>query len=195
MTIQPVTLEGAHIRLEPMSSDHLDGLCDVGLDQDLWRFTATLIRSRDDMRRYIETALNEQEQKKSLPFVTVLKAGNKVIGSTRFGSIDVPNRRVEIGWMWIGRDWQRTTVNTEAKHLMLRYAFETWQVNRVELKTDRLNERSRNAMLRIGAKEEGILRSHMVVPSGRLRDTVYYSIIAGEWPDVKKKLETMLGRK
>src|SRR5687767_1883857 len=144
------------------------------------------------MTKYIETALNEQKHGISLPFATVEKASKRIVGSTRFGNIDVNNRRVEIGWTWIGKDWQRTFVNTESKFLMLQQAFEIWKCIRVEFKTDSLNEKSRNAILRIGAKEEGVFRQHMITDSGRLRDSVYYSILDREWQEVKSNLEAKL---
>jgi RimJ/RimL family protein N-acetyltransferase len=144
------------------------------------------------MEDYIRTALAEQAQGISLPFGTVHKPSGRTVGSTRFGNIDRENRRVEIGWTWIGRPWQRTAVNTEAKYLMLRHAFEVWDCLRVEFKTDRLNEQSRRALLRIGAKEEGMLRSHMITATGRVRDSVYFSIIAAEWPEARARLEEKL---
>jgi RimJ/RimL family protein N-acetyltransferase len=116
------------------------------------------------------------------------------MGSTRFGNIDAPNHRVEIGWTWIGKPWQRTPVNTEAKFLMLQHAFEVWQCIRVEFKTDALNTRSRAAIARLGAKEEGIFRHHMITESGRLRDSVYFSIINDEWPEVKTLLQKLLAK-
>jgi RimJ/RimL family protein N-acetyltransferase len=150
------------------------------------------MRSAEDLRRYLETAVRERTEGRSMPFATVAKAAGKPIGSTRFGNIDHEHRRVEIGWTWIGRDWQRTAVNTEAKLLMLGHAFERWGVLRVELKTDALNERSRAAIRRIGATEEGIFRKHMVTDSGRFRDSAYYSITDDEWPRVKAGLEARL---
>ncbi|GIV95995.1 MAG: N-acetyltransferase [Herpetosiphonaceae bacterium] len=194
MIVKTVTLEGQYVRLEPLALAHLDDLCAVGLDEDLWRWTISIIRSPEDLRDYIEEALAGCEKGTMLPFAIVEKAGGRAIGSTRYGNIDRSNRRVEIGWTWIGQPWQRTAVNTEAKYLLLRHAFETLGCIRVELKTDALNERSRRAILRIGAREEGILRKHMITPSGRVRDTVYYSIIDSEWPAVKADLEARLAR-
>ena len=194
MNVEPVTLEGKVIRLEPLSLDHHAQLCQVGLEPGIWRWTTTAVSTPDDMRAYIENALKAQAEGSALPFATIEKSAGRVVGSTRFGNIDRANRRVEIGWTWIGLLWQRTSVNTEAKYLMLRHAFETWGCIRVELKTDVLNERSRNAILRIGAKQEGILRQHMIVPGGRLRDSVYFSIIDREWPEVKARLEEKLAR-
>ncbi|HSC48211.1 MAG TPA: GNAT family protein [Gammaproteobacteria bacterium] len=190
--IVPCILEGAHVRLEPLSSAHLDGLCAVGLDPDLWRWIPNQVRNEEDMRRYVETALDEQRRGVSLPFATLLKSSGQVIGSTRYGNVSLENHRVEIGWTWIGRSWQRSSVNTEAKYLMLRHAFETLGCKRVELKTDALNERSRNAILRIGAKQEGILRRHTLTDTGRMRDTVYFSILDDEWPAVRARLEQRL---
>jgi RimJ/RimL family protein N-acetyltransferase len=175
--------------------EHHARLCEVGLDEALWRWTTTLIRTPEEMRAYLEAALAEEAAGVSLPFVTIERASGRIVGSTRYGNIDPANRRVEIGWTWVGRDWQRTFVNTEAKYLMLRHAFETLGCIRVEFKTDSLNERSRNALLRIGAREEGTFRNHMIVHDGRLRHSVYFSIIDSEWPEVKAALEEKLSRK
>jgi RimJ/RimL family protein N-acetyltransferase len=185
-------LEGAAIRLEPLGLHHLAGLCEVGLDPALWRFTVSRVLDRAAMERYVETALDERRAGTALPFATVWRETGQVIGSTRFGNASAANRRVEIGWTWLGRPWQRTRANTEAKYLMLRHAFDAWGCVRVEFKTSALNERSRAAILRIGAREEGILRRHMVNDDGSLRDSVYFSIIAEEWPEVKRRLERLL---
>jgi RimJ/RimL family protein N-acetyltransferase len=192
MKVEPIILEGHRVRLEPLSLEYLDDLCEAGLHEDLWRLIPTLISTCQDMKGYIEAAMDEQARGVSLPFATIEKASGKAIGSTRFGNIDIANKRAEIGWTWITPEWQRSFVNTEAKYLMLKHAFETWHCNRVELKTDALNERSRNAILRLGAKQEGIFRQHVVTYSGRLRDSVYFSIIDPEWPEVKVKLEEKL---
>lgn len=194
MKIEPVTLEGKHVRLEPLSLNHHAALCEVGLDEELWRLTTIMVTTPEDMRSYIEEALKERDAKRSLPFATIEMASGKVVGSTRFGNIDAANLRVEIGWTWVAKDWQRTAINTEAKYLMFKHAFETWKCNRVELKTDSLNERSRNAILRIGAKEEGTLRNHMITYTGRLRHSVYFSVIESEWNEVKERLEEMMKR-
>jgi RimJ/RimL family protein N-acetyltransferase len=194
MSVEPVTLEGRFIRLEPLSLSHHAQLCEVGLDEEIWRWTTSQVGNPDEMRAYIETALQWQAEGHALPFATIEQASDRAVGSTRFGNIDRANRRVEIGWTWIGLKWQRTPVNTEAKYLMLRHAFETLGCIRVELKTDSLNEKSRAAILRIGAKEEGTLRNHMITASGRLRHSVYYSIIDAEWPQVKAALEEKLAR-
>lgn len=146
----------------------------------------------EDMQQYIETALKWQREGSSLPFVIIEKFSDKVVGSTRYANIDKANRRSEIGWTWVAKPWQRTGVNTETKYLLLTHAFETLHCIRVEFKTDSLNQQSRNALLRIGAKEEGIFRNHMITPSGRVRHSVYYSIIESEWKDVKLRLESSL---
>jgi RimJ/RimL family protein N-acetyltransferase len=192
MIVAPVTLEGQQVRLEPLAKAHLGGLSEVGLDEELWRWIPTLVRTPEEMAAYIETALNEQERGISLPFALVEKATGRPIGSTRYGNIERTHHRVEIGWTWVARDWQRTAANTEAKYLLLKHAFETLGCMRVELKTDSLNERSRAAILRIGACEEGIFRNHMTTASGRIRHTVYFSIIDSEWPAVKARLQSML---
>ncbi len=194
MNVAPVTLAGIRVRLEPLSLErHLEGLCAIGLDPDLWRWTLNVCETREDLRAYLETALAEQSQGKSLPFATMDLAGRSVAGCTRFGSIEPKHRKVEIGWTWVGKPFQRSHVNTEAKYLMLRHAFEAWGCLRVELKTNVLNRRSRDAMLRIGCVEEGILRKHAISDRGAVRGTVYYSIVDGEWPAVKARLEAMMG--
>jgi RimJ/RimL family protein N-acetyltransferase len=190
--IRPVTLEGVHVRLEPLGLGHIEPLAEIGCDPDLWRWTTQVVRSPQEMDDYVRGALAEQAAGRALPFATVHRSSGRVVGSTRFGAIEPVHRKVEIGWTWIGKAWQRTAVNTEAKYLMLRHAFDDWRVVRVELKTDRLNKRSRAAILRIGATEEGVLRSHLVTATGRVRDTVYFSIIAEEWPAVREALEMKL---
>lgn len=192
MKVEPVLLEGRHVRLEPLSEKHWAGLCAVGLDPDLWQLMPSRASNAEEMRGWIRTALQAQAAGTALPFATMNRSSGEVVGSTRFLNIDAGNRRVEIGATWIARPWQRTAVNTEAKYLMLRHAFETLGCIRVELKTDSLNHRSRNAILRLGAREEGTLRSHVITWSGRRRDTVYYSILEDEWPAVKAGLEAKL---
>jgi len=192
MRIEPVTLEGKHVRLEPLSLTHHAELCEVGLDEELWRWIPQNVRTADDMRAYIEEALRSQAQGTALPFATLDQASGRAIGSTRFGNIDRVNRHVEIGWTWLALAWQRTAANTAAKFLMLRHAFDTRKCLRVEFKTDSLNQRSRAALLRIGAKEEGIFRNHVITWTGRIRHSVYFSIIDSEWPQVKASLEARL---
>ena len=189
---EPVTLEGRYVRLEPLSLHHLDGLAEVGLDSDIWRWTTSIVRTREEMLAMIEEAAAARERGLAIPFATVERASGRPVGSTRFGNIDPANRRVEIGWTWIAPPWQRTAINTEAKLLMLRHAFEALGCIRVELKTDALNARSRAAIARLGATEEGTLRRHAITATGRVRDTVYYSILEEEWPDVRARLERRL---
>ena len=192
MKIDPVVLEGIHVRLEPLLRKHITGLCEVGLEEQLWRWIPTPVRTADDMAAYVELALKEHANGVSLPFAQIEKATGRLIGSTRYMNIDRVHHRVEIGCTWIGRKWQRTAANTEAKYLLLRHAFETLGCMRVELKTDSLNEKSRAAILRIGAKQEGIFRNHMMTSTGRIRHTVYFSIVDSEWPGVKSEMERRL---
>jgi RimJ/RimL family protein N-acetyltransferase len=192
MKIEPIALEGQFVRLEPLLESHHAALCEAGLDPDLWEWIPYRATTADEMRVYIRSALDAQAAGTALPFATIERATARVVGSTRYMNIDVPNRRVEIGATWIAKPWQRSAINTEAKYLMLLHAFETLGCIRVELKTDALNQKSRNAILRIGAKEEGTLRKHMATWSGRWRDTVYFSILDSEWPGVKSDLETRL---
>ena len=192
MQIKPLTLEGKYVRLAPLKLSHLNELYEAASDESLWLWTINVVENREDMLRYIETALGEFERKVSMPFVTIEKSSGKIIGSTRFGNLDARHRKAEIGWTWINPRWQRTNVNTEAKLLMLTHAFEIWKCVRVELKTDVLNEKSRTAIRRLGAKEEGVLRQHQITDAGRFRDTVYFSIIDSEWHSVKDDLQSKL---
>lgn len=192
--LTPVTLDGTHVRLEPLALRHLDGLVAVGLDPDLWRLTPSPVRTREDMAAYIQTALDGHARGETLPFATIDKASGEVVGSTRLGNIVLAHKRVEIGWTWIAKPWQRTAINTEAKLLMLRHAFGPLACNRVELKTDARNVRSQEAMRRIGATEEGTLRKHMVTADGYIRDSIYFSITDEEWPDVEAALVAKLAR-
>jgi RimJ/RimL family protein N-acetyltransferase len=190
--LTPVVLDGRAVRLEPLGDHHLDGLCAVGLDPELWRLTVNRMPDRAAMERYVGAALDDQRAGSALPFATIWRETGQVIGSTRFGNASPPNRRIEIGWTWLGRPWQRTRANTEAKYLMLCHAFDRWECLRVEFKTSALNQRSRAAIARIGAREEGILRRHMLNEDGSRRDSVFFSVIAEEWPEVKHRLETFL---
>jgi RimJ/RimL family protein N-acetyltransferase len=192
MEIRPVVLDGVCVRLEPLSPDHLPALVAIGLEPELWRWTTQVVRTPEEMEDYVRGALAEQAAGRALPFATVEKASGRVAGSTRFAAIEPAHRRVEIGWTWLAPRWQRTVLNTEAKYLMMRHAFERWGCVRVEFKTDVLNVTSRQALLRIGAKEEGILRSHLITATGRIRDTVYFSVTAAEWPAVRSMLEAKL---
>ena len=192
----PVTLEGHVVRLEPLRRDHEPLFWTAAKDAlaDIFRWIPYPMHSPDDFHRYMDRAFAEQDAGQSVVFATVECSSGKVIGSTRFMNIDVPNRKVEIGSTWIAPAWQRTACNTEAKFLMLRHAFEIWRCIRVELKTDALNQKSRNAILRIGATEEGTLRQIMITSTGRVRDSVYFSVLEHEWPEVKQRLQTRLAR-
>jgi RimJ/RimL family protein N-acetyltransferase len=194
--VTPVTLEGSVVRLEPIHREHAEFFWQVAKDalDEVFRWIPYRMQTPDDFKHLVEKALTEQERGESVVFATVERASGRVIGSTRFMNIDRANRRVEIGSTWIAPAWQRSAVNTEAKYLMLRHAFEVWKCMRVELKTDALNQRSRNAILRIGAKEEGTLRKHLITWTGRVRDTVYFSILDTEWPEAKRRLEERLAK-
>jgi N-acetyltransferase len=194
--IVPVTLEGSVVRLEPIRGDHAELFWDVAKNDldDIFRWIPYAMKTREDFQKLINKAFAEQERGESVVFATVERTSGQTIGSTRFMNIDRANRRVEIGSTWIAPAWQRTAVNSEAKYLMLRHAFEAWGCMRVELKTDALNQKSRNAILRIGAKEEGTLRRHTLTWTGRVRDTVYFSILDNEWPEVKERLMAMFTR-
>jgi RimJ/RimL family protein N-acetyltransferase len=193
-TLEIPALEGRFVRLEPLGREHLEGLTEVGLDSELWRWTNAQVRNPEEMRGYLTEALAERARGASIPFATVERETGRVVGSTRYLNIERAHRRVEIGATWVAPGWQRTAVNTEAKLLMLGHAFGAMECIRVELKTDALNRRSRDAILRLGAREEGTLRSHMITWSGRRRDTVYYSILHTEWPAVRAALEARLAR-
>lgn len=190
----PVTLEGSVIRLEPIRREHTELFWEAAKDalDNIFQWIPYRMKKEEDFKRLVEKALDEQDRGESVVFATVERESGQVIGSTRFMNIDRSNLRVEIGSTWIAPAWQRTAVNTEAKYLMLRHAFEVWQCMRVELKTDAQNQRSRNAILRLGAKEEGTLRKHLITWTGRVRDTVYFSILDTEWPEVKARLEGKL---
>lgn len=194
MEIEPVVLEGAHVRLEPLAQSHFAGLSEVAFDADLWRVNSTAIRTAEELKSSIEAMLEAQASGSMLPFVTIERASQRTVGSTRFMNIEPAHRRVEIGGTWIAKPWQRTAINTEAKYLMLRHAFEKLGCVRVEFKTDALNEQSQRAILRVGAKEEGTLRQHTITWTGRARDSVYFSILDREWPQVKAELEAKLKR-
>jgi RimJ/RimL family protein N-acetyltransferase len=192
--VEPVVLEGEHVRLEPLSLSHLDGLCEIGIVEELWRWIPVPVTTAEQMKAYIELALTERGNGVSMPFAQIERGSGRVIGSTRYMNIEKNHRRLEIGSTWIAPAWQRSAINTEAKFLLLRHAFEDLGCMRVELKTDSLNEKSRNAIVRIGAKQEGTFRNHMITSSGRVRHTVYFSVIDSEWAAVKAELERRLGR-
>jgi RimJ/RimL family protein N-acetyltransferase len=181
--------------MEPLDLDrHFDGLLAIAIDPDMWRWTINQLTSADDLKQYLDIALREQGEGRSVPLVTRDLVSGRVAGCTRFCSIDARNCRVEIGWTWVGAPFRRSHVNTEAKYLMFRHAFESWTCVRVELKANVLNERSCRAMERIGCVREGVLRKHMVRDTGEWRDSVFYSVLDAEWPAVKARLEQMMAR-
>jgi RimJ/RimL family protein N-acetyltransferase len=188
MQVTPITLAGQHVRLEPLTTSHAGALVAAAADGELWNSTVTLIPSEANVDEYIGAALKGQASGRELPFVIINQSTGTVVGTTRFYDIEPNDRRVAIGYTWLSRSAQRTAINTEAKLLLLTHAFESWHCIRVELITDFLNEQSRAAILRLGAKEEGVLRSHMIMPGGRVRDSVCFSIIDKEWPEVKDRL-------
>jgi RimJ/RimL family protein N-acetyltransferase len=190
--LTPVTLEGRFVRLEPLTRAHRDDLLRWALEPDLWRTTLTRIATPADLDAYIETALAWQKAGTALPFATVDRAGGGAIGSTRFGRVDAENRKVEIGWSWLGLPFHRKAFNTEAKLLMLGHAFERMGCVRVEFRVNEPNRRSRAAVERLGAKLEGILRHSQIAPDGRRLDWVHYSILSEEWPAVRAGLEQKL---
>jgi RimJ/RimL family protein N-acetyltransferase len=192
--VTPITLEGAVVRLEPIRREHAELFWEVAKNdlEDIFRWIPYSMKTLEDFQTLIDKAFREQERGESVVFATVERASGRAVGSTRFMNIDRANRRVEIGSTWIAPAWQRTAVNTEAKYLMLRHAFEEWRCLRVELKTDALNQKSRKAILRLGAKEEGTLRRHVITWTGRVRDSVYFSILDSEWPEARNRLEAKL---
>jgi len=192
--ISPFSLEGRFVRLEPLRPERAAQLWDIAKDHldDLFQWIPYRLQSLEDFQKFNRQVLDEQTRGLSVPFVTIERNSNQVVGTTRFMNMDLANRKVEIGSTWIAPRWQRTAVNSEAKYLMLCHAFEVWKCLRVELKTDAMNHRSRRAILRLGAKEEGTLRKHMLTADGRERDSVYFSILDTEWPEVKARLEFKL---
>lgn len=192
MPFDPVTLEGNHVRLEPLRLEHVPELFEIGHVEEVWRWFARPLQTRDQMQAFVEEALNWQRAGSAVPFVTVDKQSGRLAGCTRLANIVEEHKRAEIGWTFVAPEWHRTAVNTEAKYLMLRHGFEAWNLNRVEFKTHHRNERSRRAIARIGATEEGIFRNHMIHHDGTMRHTVYFSILREEWPQVKASLEMRL---
>jgi len=192
--ISPLSLEGRYVRLEPLRPEHATLLWEVAKDHlaDLFQWIPYQLNSLEDFQAFNRQVLEEQARGLTVPFSTIERGSNQVVGTTRFMNMDLANRKVEIGSTWIAPRWQRTAVNTEAKYLMLCHAFDVWKCFRIELKTDALNQRSRQAILRLGAKEEGTLRKHMLTYSGRQRDSVYFSILDTEWPSVKSRLGAAL---
>lgn len=192
MELQPVTLEGKWVRLEPLSLAHADQLAVLAADPEVTRYLPGPAGSRPGVCAWIEAALRNQAMENELPFTIIDRASGSAIGSTRIMDIRREHRGVEIGYSWLGRAWWRTVANSEAKYLLLLHLFESVGCIRVALKTDLLNERSQRAIERLGAVREGVLRQHMIVRDGRRRDTVYYSIIESEWSSIRARMESSL---
>jgi RimJ/RimL family protein N-acetyltransferase len=192
--VQPVTLHGPRVRMEPLAERHLDDLARVAMDAAVWRWT--IARPIDDagLRSWLATALANAEAGTEVPFATIDLATERAIGSSRFMTIAPEHRRLEIGWTWIGTAYQRTGANRAAKYLQLRHAFETLGAERVEFKTHARNLASRAALLGIGATFEGVLRHHTIMADGSNRDSAFYGVLASEWPRVKARLEASLAR-
>jgi RimJ/RimL family protein N-acetyltransferase len=195
MEVKPVVLTGRYVRLEPMTEEHVPGLAEIGVGQAFWGFMLYgNMNSVDDMHNWVLDILSRAEKEMDLPFVAIHLASGRVAGATRYLNIVPKDRGLEIGGTWYGLEFQQTPVNTECKYLLLRHAFETLGCIRVQLKTDSRNVRSQKAIERIGAVREGMLRNHMILPDGRYRHSVFYSILDTEWPGVKKCMEAMLER-
>jgi len=195
MEIKRITLTGKHVRLEPIGEQHIAGLAEIGRGHDFWKFMLYGdMKTEADFRHFVEDLLAREQKGTDLPFAVIHLASGRVAGSTRYLNIDRPNRGLEVGGTWYGPEFQRTAVNTECKYLLLTHAFEILKAIRVQIKTDLLNVRSQKAIERIGAIKEGVLRNHMILQDGRIRDSVFYSILDKEWAEVKRKLEAMLAK-
>ena len=193
--IQRVTLQGRHVRLEPMSEQHIPGLTEIGAGQDFWGFMLYgNMKTEADMRNWVMDILEREKKGTDLPFAAIHLASGRVAGATRYLNVMPQDRGLEVGGTWYGTEFQRTAVNTECKYLLLTHAFEVLKCIRVQIKTDSLNIRSQAAIERIGAVKEGVLRNHMILPDGRIRHSVFYSILDSEWGEVKKNLEAMLAK-
>ncbi len=193
--VTPVTLIGKYVRLEPMTEAHVSDLAEIGVGMDFWDFMVYgRMDTVEDMRVWVREILSRAEKGTDLPFVAIHLESGRVAGATRYLNIMPNDRGLEVGGTWYGLDFQRTTVNTESKYLLLTHAFEALGCIRVQIKTDSLNLRSQKAIERIGAIKEGVLRNHMILTNGRVRHSVYYSILDTEWGNVKKRLAEMLGR-
>jgi len=192
--VTPVALEGSRVRLEPLAEHHLEALGQVAIDDAIWRWITALPMDEAGLRVWFDQAQANARAGTEVPFATIDAASGRAIGSTRFMSIAPEHRRLEIGWTWVGTAYQRTGANRAAKFLQLTHAFETLDAERVEFKTHARNEASRNALVGIGARFEGVLRHHTIMPDGSNRDSAFYSVLAGEWPAVKARLEASLAR-
>jgi RimJ/RimL family protein N-acetyltransferase len=189
--LKPVILEGSHLRLEPLSEGHLEELVSL-FDVEIWRWYTDQINTCDALRSFLQKVLEEQSLGRTLAFAIREKKSERLVGSSRFMNVSPVHRKVEIGSTWYGRSWQRTFANTESKYLMLSHAFDSLSCISVQFQTDVLNEKSKAAIERLGAKLEGVHRNDRICFDGRIRDSVYYSITQSEWPEVKQRLFTRL---
>ncbi|MFE2877620.1 GNAT family N-acetyltransferase [Streptomyces roseus] len=187
-TTAAATLENEHVLLSPLTEEHRASLHGIALDPDIWDYFVSRVDTDEDYRQFFDTALADHRAGRRVVFHITDRRTGRAAGSMCFGNMAEADRRLEIGWSWLGRDARGTGVNRQAKLLMLRHAFETLGAERVEFKTDVLNERARRALGNIGAVEEGVLRSFNYMPGGRRRDAVYYSVLRAEWPDVERRL-------
>ena len=194
MALSPVTLEGRHVRLEPLAMAHHAALCEAGSDPTTFRWFPSTVAGSAGMHDYIGRGLRDQAQDKALPFVIRRHEDGRIVGATRFAAIELAHRRAEIGWTWLTADARRTPVNTECKRLLLAHGFDQLGFNRIEFKTDSRNAASRAALARIGATEEGVFRNHMLMPDGSLRHSVWFSVIREEWPRVRAHLDALLAQ-
>lgn len=190
---KPVLIKGARVTLEPLALRHLHDLAVAGADESIWRWLPSAHHRPGSMAAFIEQALAAQGRRSALPFAIIDQLTKKAVGSTRYHHIETEHRRLEIGVTWVGVAFQRSYINTETKLLQLWYVFDVLKYRRVELKADVDNEKSRAAILRLGATQEGIFRKHMLYPDGRNRDNVYFSIVDDDWPGVRARLEAKLG--
>jgi len=189
MIISPqLIIETEKVLLRPIKLTDFSFFSEITNDPSLWKYFTFLLDDTDELMRWIKLAIQEREERKRIPFSIIEKATNKICGSTSFGSISYFDKRIEIGWSWLGKHYQGTGINFNSKFALLSYAFEILNWERVEIKTDNLNERAKQALLKIGAKEEGILRSHMQMPLNRRRDSVYFSILKNEWPAIRNSI-------
>ena len=189
MQCTPIHLSGTYASLEPLTQDHLSDIQQAAADGELWNLFFTSVPAPENTRHWLDIALDMQKQETAIPFVIRDNASGKIVGSTRYFKMEPQNRRLEIGHTWYSQSVQRSGVNTDCKLLLLTHAFEVFNCIAVEFRTDYFNHKSQAAIERLGAKREGILRNHVIMPDGRIRDTVVYSILANEWPGVKKNLQ------
>ena len=195
MQVKPIVLSGKYVRLEPLSESHIPGLAEIGVGQNFWHFMLYGdMNTEADMRNWVLDIMSRGQKGTDLPFAAIDLASGRVAGATRYLNIMPNDRGLEIGGTWYGTEFQRTAINTECKYLLMTHAFETLHAIRLQLKTDLRNERSQKAIERIGAKQEGVLRNHMILPDGYFRHSVFYSVLDTEWTEVKKNLEAMMGK-